>query len=91
MTEQVLREEKEIPVYGMSCQHCVNQVTKILEKFPSMGHVQVSLEDSKATFDWDPDKVNLLDIRREIEEAGYSMEKPVEEKIEQKIEQMAPV
>jgi len=87
MTKPVSLEKKEIPVYGMSCQHCVNHVTKILEKFPSMGHVQVSLEDSKATFDWDPDKVNLLDIRREIEEAGYSMEKPVEEKIEQKIEQ----
>ena len=83
MAEQVLREEKEIPVYGMSCQHCVNHVTKILEKFPSLENVQVSLDDSKATFVWDPDKVNLLDIQREIEEAGYSMEKPAGEKVEE--------
>ncbi|MFZ3130099.1 MAG: heavy metal translocating P-type ATPase [Desulfosporosinus sp.] len=79
MTKQALREEKEIQVYGMTCRHCVNHVTKILEKFPSVEHVNVSLDDSKATFDWEPDKVNLSVIRQEIEEAGYSMEEPVDE------------
>ncbi|MCO1603979.1 heavy metal translocating P-type ATPase [Desulfosporosinus nitroreducens] len=74
MMEQAKRENKEIPVYGMSCQHCVNHVTKILEKFPSVEQVQVSLEDSKATFTWDPAQVNLSDVRQEIEEAGYSLE-----------------
>jgi Cu+-exporting ATPase len=83
MTKQAIREEKEIPVYGMSCQHCVNQVTKILEKFPSVEHVQVSLDDSKAVFAWDPDRVKLADIRREIEEAGYSLEKPADTQVEQ--------
>lgn len=74
MMEQAKRENKEIPVYGMSCQHCVNHVTKILEKFPSVEQVQVSLEDSKATFTWDPAQVNLSDVQQEIEEAGYSLE-----------------
>ncbi|MDO0822789.1 heavy metal translocating P-type ATPase [Desulfosporosinus nitroreducens] len=73
MMEQAKRENKEIPVYGMSCQHCVNHVTKILEKFPSVEQVQVSLEDSKATFTWDPAQVNLSDVQQEIEEAGYSL------------------
>jgi copper-(or silver)-translocating P-type ATPase len=79
MTEQAVREKKEIKVYGMSCEHCVNHVTKILEKYPSVEHVQVSLEEAKANFAWDPSQVDLEDIRREIEEAGYSMEKPAEE------------
>ena len=83
MTKQAIREEKEIPVYGMSCQHCVNDVTKILGKFPSVEHIQVSLADSKATFDWEPDKVNLSDIRKEIEEAGFSMDKPLETQVEE--------
>jgi len=74
MMEQAKRENKEIPVYGMSCQHCVNHVTKILEKFPSVEQVQVSLEDSKATFTWDPAQVNLSDVQQEFEEAGYSLE-----------------
>ncbi|HBV86244.1 MAG TPA: ATPase P [Desulfosporosinus sp.] len=75
MMEQGNKEINEINVYGMSCQHCVNQVTKILEAFPSVQEVQVSLEDSKAVFTWDPTLVNLADIRKEIEEAGYSFEK----------------
>ncbi len=78
MTEQAIREEKEIQVYGMTCQHCVNHIAKILEKLPSVEHVQVSLADSKATFDWDPKQVNMADIRQEIEEAGYTMEKLAE-------------
>ncbi|EGW37486.1 heavy metal translocating P-type ATPase [Desulfosporosinus sp. OT] len=83
MTKQAIREQKEIPVYGMSCQHCVNHVTKILEKFPSVEQVSVSLDDSKATFYWDPDMVNLSDIRKEIEEAGYSLEKLADTEVEQ--------
>ena len=79
MTEQAIREDKEIQVFGMTCQHCVNHVTKILEKLPSVEHVQVSLADSKATFDWDPKQVNMADIHQEIEEAGYSLEKFAEE------------
>ncbi|KJR47988.1 Lead, cadmium, zinc and mercury transporting ATPase [Desulfosporosinus sp. I2] len=84
MIENAVHEKKEIAVYGMTCQHCVNHVTKLLEAFPSVEQVQVSLEDSKATFDWDPTQVNLLDVRHELEEAGYSMEKPKSELVQQK-------
>ena len=83
MPKQAIREKIEIPVYGMSCQHCVNDVTKILGKLPSVENVQVFLADSKATFDWEPDKVNLSDVRREIEEAGFSLEKLPDEQVEQ--------
>ncbi|MDR3601554.1 MAG: heavy metal translocating P-type ATPase [Desulfosporosinus sp.] len=91
MTKQAIREEKEIPVYGMSCQHCVNHVTKILEKFPSVEQVRVSLDDSKATFAWDPNLVNLSDIRREIEEAGYSLEKLAETQVEPETSEDIPI
>jgi len=91
MTKQAIREEKEIQVYGMTCQHCVNHVTKTLEKLPSVEHVQVSLADSKATFNWDSKQVSMADVRREIEEAGYSLEKIEEHEdlIEQDKEQEA--
>jgi Cu+-exporting ATPase len=79
MTEQSHREEKEIQVYGMTCEHCVNHVTQILKKIPSVEHVQVSLSNSKATFNWDPQQGNMADIRHEIEEAGYSLDKLAEE------------
>jgi len=87
MTKKETRENKDIQVYGMTCEHCVNHVTKILEKIPSVEHVQVSLEDSKATFDWDPTQGSMADIRHEIEEAGYSMERVAEEH-EEPVEQL---
>ncbi|WP_407310177.1 heavy metal translocating P-type ATPase [Desulfosporosinus sp. SB140] len=74
MTEELIREEKTIGVYGMSCQHCVNHVTKILEGLPSIEEVQVALEDSKATFVWNPALVSIETLRQQIEEAGYSLE-----------------
>ncbi len=81
MTDQALRDKSEIDVYGMTCQHCVSHVTKILEKLPSIEQVEVSLADSKATFVWDPLQVNMADIYREIEEAGYSLEKMIESEV----------
>lgn len=69
-----VREKKEIRVYGMSCQHCVNQVTKILENFPSIEDVQVSLAEARAAFEWDPNQVDLAEIRRQIEDADFSLE-----------------
>lgn len=82
MTEHVIREEKTLGVYGMSCQHCVNHVTKILESLPSVEKVNVSLENSEASFIWDPSQVDMDDLRQKINEAGYSLEKPDDETTE---------
>nr|WP_041276624.1 heavy metal translocating P-type ATPase [Desulfosporosinus acidiphilus] len=74
MAEKVSREDKIINVQGMTCEHCVKHVTKALEKLPSVERVQVSLENSQATFNYNPSQVTLADIRAVIEDAGYSMD-----------------
>ncbi|WP_088226880.1 heavy metal translocating P-type ATPase [Desulfosporosinus sp. FKB] len=79
MTENIMREEKTIGVYGMSCQHCVNHVTKLLESIPSVEQVKVSLEDSQASFTCDPSQLDMGALRQEIEDAGYSLDKPVDD------------
>ncbi|MDQ7092106.1 heavy metal translocating P-type ATPase [Desulfosporosinus sp. PR] len=76
--EQVDKEDQvkipgQISVYGMTCQHCVNRVSKALEGLPGLENVRVSLEDSKADFDYDPSQVKEADLRQAIEEAGYSL------------------
>jgi len=50
MAEPLWREEKVINVQGMTCEHCVKHVTKALEKLLSIKHVQISLENSRASF-----------------------------------------
>ncbi|WP_088189160.1 heavy metal translocating P-type ATPase [Desulfosporosinus sp. FKA] len=71
--ENSAKIQGQISVYGMTCQHCVNRVSKALEKLPGMDNVQVSLNDSKANFDYDPSQVNETDIQQAVEEAGYSL------------------
>lgn len=75
MTEAGKREYKEIGVYGMSCEHCVSHVTKILEKYPGIEEVQVSLAAEKASFTWDPAQVNFAEVEKEIVAEGYFLEK----------------
>ncbi len=62
--------QAEIPVYGMTCEHCVRRVTKALENLPGVDKVQVSLADSKAVFPYDTAKIKLDDINRAIEDEG---------------------
>ncbi|TEB05551.1 Copper-exporting P-type ATPase A [Pelotomaculum schinkii] len=78
------QEEITIPVYGMTCEHCVRRVTKALEKLPGVENIRVSLADSKALFDFDRNQVSTEDITQAIEEAGYSTRPaPVEAAAEQ--------
>jgi len=77
----------EIPVYEMSCEHCVRRVTKALEKLTGVEDVQVSLTDSKASFYYDPEQLNMSTVREAIEEMGYSTQPiPAEEATESLVE-----
>ncbi|MDD3364560.1 MAG: heavy metal translocating P-type ATPase [Syntrophomonas sp.] len=61
----------EIPVYGMSCEHCVQRVTKTLEKLSGVENIRVSLADSKAILDLDTTQLEIDDVAHAIEAAGY--------------------
>lgn len=65
-------KEFTIPVYGMNCEHCVNRVTKALEKLPGVEKVQVSLADSQAVVTVEGGQTGSEDAVRAIEKAGYS-------------------
>ncbi|HMK66175.1 MAG TPA: heavy metal translocating P-type ATPase [Thermodesulfobacteriota bacterium] len=67
-----------VPVYGMTCEHCVRRVKETLEKLPGLEDVQVSLEQNQATFLQDPLKIDAERILQAIAEIGYSAEPPKE-------------
>lgn len=75
----IANEQTEIPVYGMTCQHCVRRVTQALEKISGIEDVHVSLEESKANFKYNPDQVNMQAVREAIVDAGYSTQPIPEE------------
>jgi Cu+-exporting ATPase len=73
-SENKQKNRSVIPVYGMTCEHCVRRVTHALEDLPGIEDVQVSLAEGKALFLYDPSRVGMEDAKQAIEEAGYSTE-----------------
>jgi copper chaperone CopZ len=64
---------QRIKIKGMSCQHCVQAVTKALQEVPGVKNVQVSLEDGEARFE-EAAEVDMQEVKYEVEKAGYSVE-----------------
>jgi Cu+-exporting ATPase len=87
---QYLRpEHQEIPVYGMTCQHCEKRVTKVLQGLPGVEDVQVSLAEGQASFTLDPAQTTMEEIKQAIAEAGYSTE-PITAESEREQENPVP-
>lgn len=64
-------EQLEIPVYGMTCEHCVRRVEKALQEIQGVKSVEVSLNDSNAHIVYDPNQVEMSLLYDAVEEAGY--------------------
>jgi copper ion binding protein len=64
--------EKKLRVEGMTCQHCVKRVTKIIEKTPGISDVQVSLENKEAVFTCDQDGIDVDTIIMAINDFGFT-------------------
>ena len=69
----------ELPVYGMSCDKCVNKVTAALQAVEGVEKVAVSLTESLARLHYDADQVTPATLGQVIVETGFSLEPPVEE------------
>ena len=64
--------KKELMIEGMMCQNCVKHVTRALEGIPGASHVQVSLEDKKATVEVLESVADEI-LKAAVTEAGYEV------------------
>ena len=64
--------KKELMIEGMMCQNCVKHVTHALEGITGASHIQVSLEDKKATVEV-PESVTDETLKAAVTEAGYEV------------------
>lgn len=64
--------KKELMIEGMMCQNCVKHVTHALEGISGASHVQVSLENKKATVEV-PESVTDEALKAAVTEAGYKV------------------
>ncbi|SFM79471.1 heavy metal translocating P-type ATPase [Methanolobus profundi] len=63
----------DIKVYGMTCMHCHKRVTDTISALEGVSSVEVSLEDEKASVEFDADIVSIEDIKRSVTDAGYEV------------------
>ncbi len=73
MTSKKKIETVALPVEGMTCASCVRRVEKTISKFKGVSNVSVNLATERATFSFDQDAVNLGEIARAVEDAGYKL------------------
>lgn len=66
-------EKSIIRVDGMSCEHCVNAVTKAVNALPGISSVNVDLKAGTVTVEHDPAQSPVDKIKFEIEEQGYDI------------------
>lgn len=80
-----LVREVEIPVQGMDCAECTLHVQKAIAALPGVQSVDVFLASEKAIIQLDPEKVAVGQIRKAVEQAGYTVpdrERPHEQSME---------
>ncbi len=63
-------------IEGMTCDHCVGSVTKILENFSGITEVTVSLAENTATVSYDENKTSLSEMSKAIEDDGFTVKNP---------------
>jgi copper chaperone len=62
-----------INVNGMSCDHCVQTITKALTEVNGVASVQVDLEKKVVAVDFDDNQTDLKTISNKITEVGFEV------------------
>ena len=63
---------QEFKILGMTCAACVRTVEKSITKIEGVSSVNVNLMTEKAVIHYDSDKVQISDLKRAIQDAGYT-------------------
>ena len=60
-------------ISGMTCGGCVRSVTNVLKAQDGVAKADVSLEKNNAVIEFDPGKVQVEQLKRSVEEAGFEI------------------
>ena len=68
-------KEVSLPVTGMTCAMCVNNVERSLRRLQGVLAAQVNLATEKAAIQFDASQVNTRDLVAQVEKSGYGVAK----------------
>lgn len=66
-------EKQIINIEGMSCEHCINAITKAVKALSGVNSVNVNLKEKTVAVEYDNMKVSIDKIKEEIENQGYDI------------------
>ncbi|MCL4534539.1 MAG: heavy metal translocating P-type ATPase [Bacteroidetes bacterium] len=66
-------EKVTVGIGGMTCASCVRRVERVLSRLPGVLSATVNLATERATVEFVPGQVTIADMRRAVEEAGYTL------------------
>ncbi len=66
-------EKQIINVEGMTCEHCVNAITKAVKNLNGIKSVSVNLNDKTTTVEFDSTIVSLDKIKEQIRNQDYEI------------------
>lgn len=64
-------KHERLYIDGMTCINCQSRIWNALKLKPELTKIKVSYEESQAEFDYDPEKIELEEIIKIIENLGY--------------------
>lgn len=74
-------QQVELPIVGMSCANCANAVERALrDSGPGVKSANVNFASETATVEYNPEVIDLSDLARLVEDAGYEVVLPAKTK-----------
>ncbi len=64
-------QKENLQIVGMTCAACANRIEKVVSKLDGVSTVSVNFASEKLVTNYDPEKINLSDIKNTITKAGY--------------------
>lgn len=72
-------EKVTLPISGMSCASCVQNVERALQRTPGVISASVNFATERATVDFLPSQTQLRDLKQAVRDAGYDVLEVAEE------------
>lgn len=63
----------ELPITGMTCANCARTVERTLGKTEGVEEANVNFASEKATVNFDPSQIKVIDLIQRVEKAGYGV------------------
>ncbi|HFK1428385.1 heavy metal translocating P-type ATPase [Bacillus paranthracis] len=70
----IVSDKAEFTVSGMTCAACANRVEKRLNKLEGVNRATVNFALESATVDFNPDEINVNEMKSAITKLGYKLE-----------------